>query len=92
MTWMSKLPGRRNPGSAYALRPGRGSVQTAHFVRDGAPLCASARLNNGEPTLSQFKVDWGPLVAFDKKCRLCEFALRREEREARLARRTEEAC
>jgi hypothetical protein len=53
-----------------------GATQTAHFVDDGAPLCAKAVNNNGTRTLAPFLCTWVPLRDFDRKCQVCRSMVR----------------
>lgn len=74
--WMSKGPAHgQAPMTQLHLRHERQSTQTAHFLVDGRPVCASLQVM-GKPLLAPFKCSWMPLRAWDKKCGLC---LRLEE-------------
>lgn len=70
--WMSKGPAEGQSFlTSYLLRPERQSVQKAHFVRDGAPLCASAVLRDGRPAFAPFLCSWIALNPRDKLCGVC---------------------
>lgn len=87
MTWMSKGPSAKlGAQSNYYLRVERGSVQTAHFVEGGEPICSREKKADGvTPLLAAFKCGWVPLAPQDRSCAICRFALRRRALAARLA-------
>ena len=70
--WMSKGPGTRAPGgSRRCVRPGTQCTQTAHFIVDGAPLCAQAVTLDGRPRFAPFLSSWVELRSFDRRCKIC---------------------
>jgi hypothetical protein len=57
--------------TAFGVRLGTQSTNTAHYVVDGAPLCAALKRKDGVPLLQHFKCSWVPLRSFDRKCGYC---------------------
>lgn len=70
--WMSKGPGRRSGFSAYVVREGTTSIQTAHYIEDGQPLCAKAVMKDGTPLLAEFLSSWVELRPFNRRCKICQ--------------------
>jgi hypothetical protein len=70
--WLSKGQAEgQSPMTSFTLRPSTQATSTAHYVVDGAPLCAALKRKDGVPLLRHFKCSWVPLRAFDRKCGYC---------------------
>lgn len=71
--WRSKGPADGQAAkTAVTVRPGTQCAGTAHYVVDGAPVCAALKMKDGvTPMLAPFKCSWVELRWRDRKCGYC---------------------